>query len=303
MPRALRAESPRPPTALQVLPALVHVQTHLDDNLSLAALAGHAGQSPFQFHRRFKGAVGETPKQYVDRLRLEWSAFRLIMHRASITTIALECGFQNHETYARAFRRRFGTTPSAYRDRHRFTTPGAGGREGKRRRLEEQLEGYELSATRVQEFAELHLAFIRHLGPYETVTDEYWHRLDQWWRRRRLPGLPIYLGIAHDAPGITPPDKLRFDAAVRLPGPIDAEPGIGYQTLTPGTAAVTRHVGPYHTLPAAYGVIFSRLPTLINYRIVGLPCVEVFHTARVDARHELNQTDICIPVALQRAVT
>jgi AraC family transcriptional regulator len=291
------------PDALQVLPSLVHVQLHLEGDLSLAALARQAGQSPFQFHRRFKSAVGETPKQYVDRLRLEWSAFRLVMHRASIAAIAFECGYRDHETYARAFRRRFGTTPTAYRNRHRFTAPGAGAKGGKRDRLEELLEGYELSATRVQEFAQLHLAFIRHVGPYETVSDEYWHRLDEWWRRKRLPGLPIYLGIAHDAPGITPPEKLRFDAAVRLPGPIEAEPGIGYQTLTIGEAAVTRHVGPYRTLPAAYGVIFSRLPTLTNYRVVGLPCVEVFHTARVDARHELNRTDICIPVTLKKAVS
>ena len=289
--------------AAQVLPTLVHVQTHLEDDLSLAALARQAGMSPFQFHRRFRGAVGETPKQYVDRLRLEWSAFRLIMHRAGIAAIAFECGYRDHETYARAFRRRFGTTPTAYRDRHRFTTPGAGATGGKRRPLEELLEGCQLSATRVQEFSELHLAFIRHVGPYESVSDQLWHPLEEWWRRRRLPGRPIFLGIAHDAPGITPDNKLRFDAAVRLPQPVETGPGIGFQTLTLGEAAVTRHVGPYGTIPAAYRTIFSRLKQLSGYHVVGLPCIEVFHTARVDARHELNQTDICIPVSRVRGVS
>lgn len=187
MSRVTKPILPRAPGVLQVLPTLVHVQTHLDEDLSLAALARGAGQSPFQFHRRFRAALGETPKQYVDRLRLEWSAFRLVMHRASITTIALESGFRSPETYVRSFRRRFGMTPTAYRDRHRFVAPD---REAKnRRRLEEVLDGYELSQTRVQEFADLHLAFIRHVGPYETVTDEYWDRLLRWWKRRRLPGV------------------------------------------------------------------------------------------------------------------
>jgi AraC family transcriptional regulator len=300
MPDASKAE--------QVLPTLVHVQTHLEDDLSLAALARRAGMSAFQFHRRFRAAVGETPKRYVDRLRLEWSAFRLVMHRAGIAAIAFECGYQDHETFARAFRRRFGTTPTAYRNLHRFTTPGGGATGGKRRALDELVEGYQLSATRVQVFTELNLAFIRHTGPYESVSDQLWNHLGEWWRRRRFPGRPIFLGIAHDAPGITPDNKLRFDAAVRLPGPpslrsAEPERGIGFQTLTIGEAAVTRHVGPYRTIPSAYRVIFSRLKRLTGYDVVGLPCVEVFHTARVDARHELNQTDICIPVSRKRSVS
>jgi DNA gyrase inhibitor GyrI len=165
------------------------------------------------------------------------------------------------------------------------------------------LEGYELSQTRVQEFADLHLAFIRHIGPYETVKEEYWHRLDAWWRRRGLRGRPIFLGIGDDAPGITAPDRLRFDAAVRLPGPIESGPEIGYQLLALGPAAVTRHIGPDRSLPMAYGTIFSGLASLRGYRIVGLPSVEIYHTARIDAGHELNQTDICVPVAFQRSVS
>jgi len=46
----------------------VHIQAHLDQDLSLDALASHVGLSKYHFHELFKSATGETPKIYVERL-------------------------------------------------------------------------------------------------------------------------------------------------------------------------------------------------------------------------------------------
>ena len=100
----------------KLLPLLVHIQAHLDGDLSLAALSRKAGLSPSYFHRLFKAAIGETPGDYVMRLRVERGAFRLLLHDARLVDVALDCGFQNHETFIRAFRRVLGKTPSEYRE-------------------------------------------------------------------------------------------------------------------------------------------------------------------------------------------
>jgi AraC family transcriptional regulator len=110
------------------------------------------------------------------------------------------------------------------------------------------------------------------------------------------------MGIGHDAPMATPPDKLRFDAALVVPGPFDADGLIGYQLLPGGTHAVTTHVGPYETLGAAYATIFPRLAAFKDYLPVGLPAVEVYHTARINVRFALNHTDLCLPMRRQRVV-
>ena len=98
---------------------LVHIQSHLDEDLSLASLSSMASLSPGQFHRSFKAMIGETPKEYVARLRLERAAFRLLIHDATLLELALDCGFKSHETFTRAFRRRFGMAPNPYRARER----------------------------------------------------------------------------------------------------------------------------------------------------------------------------------------
>ncbi len=155
---------------------------------------------------------------------------------------------------------------------------------------------FEISATKVIPLRPAHLAFRRHVGPYESVPESLFDELEEWATRRALPGPPVWMGIGHDAPGTTPPEQLRFDAALVVPGPFAPEGRIAYQLLPGGPFAVTTHAGPYDTLPAAYAAIFPRLLALPGHRLVGLPAVEIYHTTRVNVRYRLNHTDLCLPV-------
>lgn len=66
-------EAPEDPIQ-DVVPLLIDFERNLDRETSLESLAGQYGYSPFHFHRFFSSTVGETPKRYVDRLRLERAA-------------------------------------------------------------------------------------------------------------------------------------------------------------------------------------------------------------------------------------
>jgi len=99
-------------------PLLVYIQANLDHDLALATLGSRANLSPHHLQRVFKAAIGETPKAYVTRLRVERAAFCLLAHESPVAEIAANCGFQNPETFIRAFRRRFGVSPRAYRSRN-----------------------------------------------------------------------------------------------------------------------------------------------------------------------------------------
>jgi len=197
----------------RLLPVLVHIQANLDQDLSLQVLAKRARLSPFHFHRLFRSTVGETLKQYTQRLRLERAASRLIIHDSTILDVALDSGFQCHETFSREFKRRFQVTPKSYREWGRgemraLSAPG----------LDEFYNDFELSETKVARLAQLHVAFIRHVGPYETVTDILWHTLADWAKSKRLPADLTFLGIAQDAPGLTAPERVFTRSCDRTPG-------------------------------------------------------------------------------------
>jgi AraC family transcriptional regulator len=278
----------------RLLPVLVHIQANLDQDLSLEALANRARLSHFHFHRLFRSAVGETLKQYTQRLRLERAANRLVINDAAILDVALDSGFHSHETFSRQFKRRFQVTPKDYRKwargeikRSSVSTPP----------LDELYAEFELSKTTVTRLAQLHVAFIRHVGPYESVTDTLWQRLEEWAKSKRLPHDLIFLGIAHDAPGVTPPERLRFDAAIVVPKPFSPDGVVGHQELGPAEFAMTTHVGHYRTLPKAYATIVQRVAQLKKFRLDGLPAIEVYRTTRVDASHDMNHTEIYLPVS------
>ena len=99
-----------------LLPVLVHIQAGLDQDLSLAALTQTSGLSESTLKRRIEATTGETPRRYVERLRLERAASQLMLRQSTVLHIALDNGFRSHEVFTRAFVRHFGMPPSVWRD-------------------------------------------------------------------------------------------------------------------------------------------------------------------------------------------
>lgn len=112
------SERAQPLTLVQVNRVAEFVQTHLNHNLSLAALAEQTGFSPYHFARLFRKATGESPHQYVLRQRIAHAARLLVAGELSLAQIALECGFANQSHFTQAFRRQLGCTPGVFQREH-----------------------------------------------------------------------------------------------------------------------------------------------------------------------------------------
>ena len=90
---------------------------------TLDELAGAAPFSRFHFHRIFAALVGETLQAFIRRLRMDRAANMLAFAPdVSVTDVAMSCGFSSSQNFARAFRERFGMTPSEYRRRRHYRT-------------------------------------------------------------------------------------------------------------------------------------------------------------------------------------
>jgi AraC family transcriptional regulator len=95
----------------QINEVLNYILEHLKDDLSLEKLAGIANYSPFHFQKIFKQVVGESPKQYIMRAKLESAEHFINIHKTkSITEISIDCGFSSPSAFARAFKKYFGVS-------------------------------------------------------------------------------------------------------------------------------------------------------------------------------------------------
>lgn len=275
---------------------LTHIQAHLDGDLSLKALSAVAGCSPPYFARQFAAKLEETPKHYISRLRLERAALRLILLDDSILDIALDSGFSSHESFCRAFRCRFGVAPRIYRKEGRLL---AGDEQDLPQRVDAAAP-VSLSNTVVRTLHPMSLAFLRHTGPYELVPIGLWDTLIDWAHRHRIPTPHILMGIAHDAPGITPPNKLRFDAAIRVPHEFRTRGRVGHMPFTGGLYALTTSVGPLASIPTAYQAIMRRVRRDRLLNCLGVPCLEFYRVNRVATNLSIVSTEIAIPVRRRR---
>jgi AraC family transcriptional regulator len=100
---------------------------------------------------------------------------------------------------------------------------------------------------------DIRIAGIRHIGPYQEIGREF-GRLGGLLKGPPPPGSQM-LALYHDDPAVTPPDKLRSDAALTLPGKTPSASGLIEQHVPAGRYAKTIHKGGYEGLPAAWAAL------------------------------------------------
>ena len=95
------------------------IPDHLDEDLSVPALARRAPMSERNFARAFRRETGMTPAAYVEAARVESARIALETGELPVENVAAQSGFGTVETMRRAFRRRVGVARRDYRTRFR----------------------------------------------------------------------------------------------------------------------------------------------------------------------------------------
>ncbi|QJB56025.1 AraC family transcriptional regulator [Pseudodesulfovibrio sp. zrk46] len=265
---------------------LKHIHDHIDDSMALEELAEIACFSAYHFHRIFSGMVGESVKSYIRRIRLERAAVMLKHNDTSVTDIAFDAGFETHESFTRAFSSMFGISPLGYRKAHNV-------------RLDQQQPTYWKEITmeaKVIEMEAVHVAYVRHTGPYEECHPA-WETLCNWaGPKGLLANTPRFIGICHDEPEITPPDKIRYDACVQVNEELETESPVGTKTIPAGRYATTLHKGPYTKLAATYEQLCGQWLPQNGYELEAKPSFEVYLNDCTITPEEDLLTEVYIPV-------
>ena len=292
MPGAARSEY-----AARMHRVVEYIDYHLDAPLELDVLAAVANFSAFHFHRLFTAWMGETLGEYVRRRRLEVAAQRLAAQpRLAVTQVALAVGFGSTEAFSRAFKARFGQTPTAWRDAE----------VSKRDQFDRNLDQAEQSPARqdgsmkvtIVDRPPTTIAYLRHVGPYGKEVSDFWmQEVDPWMRTNNLYGRPRY-GISLDDPGVTAPDKLRYDAAVEV-APDFTGTGSYHKTVLPGGKyAVGQFQGDDRAIGDAWGWIIREWLPDSGMQLDARPFFEHYPVdAKYDGATGQFECEICIPIA------
>jgi AraC family transcriptional regulator, arabinose operon regulatory protein len=94
---------------------LQYIEAHLTDNLTVEELAQIAHFHPNYFIQLFKNFTGNSPIQYINRVRLEKAKHLLTMTELNVSAIADAVGLEL-SYFSRMFREHNGVSPTAYRE-------------------------------------------------------------------------------------------------------------------------------------------------------------------------------------------
>lgn len=218
---------------------LDYIELNLGEPLSTEHLSQVANFSKFHFHRQFAEYIGTSVGRYILLLRLRRASYQLAFDRShKIIDIALDAGFENPESFTRAFRNSFGQSPSEFRrqpdweswhERYRFRIP--------ERKQTVQVDIVDFKTTRI--------AVLEHRGPTERVNDS----VGQFIAWRKASGLSPKessrsFGIAYDNPDTTEAAKFRFDLCGEVSDEVPPNPqGVVTKSIPGGRCARVRHYG------------------------------------------------------------
>jgi AraC family transcriptional regulator len=292
---------------------LAHIDQHLDQPLDLNALAEVAHFSPFHFHRLFSAWMGETVGDYLRRRRIDVAAMRLASQpRTKILNIALSVGFGSAEAFTRAFKSRFGCSPtiwrtqqSALRDKH--SNPGqANGNPSQTSAIlftehDDSQKPNKESPMKVSliDRQPVTIAYLRHLGPYGEPISRFWHETYvPWATMNKLGPDHARYGISHDDPSITAPEQCRYDACAEVAPDFVASGGAHKTTIPGGRYAVLGFKGTANQIGEAWaGLLRDWLPSS-GLQLDARPCFEYYpQGAGYDPSTGAFECEICIPVA------
>jgi AraC family transcriptional regulator len=289
-----------------------YISHNIERDLSLEEIAKVAAFSPFHFHRVFKAVAGETTGEFTRRLRIELAANRMLTRpETGITSIAAESGFSSSQNFARAFRQRFGVSPTEYRERAAKLGKGAAGERkrpesGPAERKAASRETTDLAVTvYIERMPVSTAASVRRIGPYtpETCLPAFGELLG-WAACQPFsasgvpspgPGPGKLIAIYWDNPEVTPPARCRFDCCLIVPPDAAFGPPVFTQRIGGGWWAFCGAEAAPDEIPRAWEAAFRWLVGS-GYGCRSVPCYEIYHN---DAREHPEGKwiiDIAIPL-------
>jgi AraC family transcriptional regulator len=299
-----------------------YIERNMSKKITLSELASVSNFSKFHFHRIFQAMTGETPFQFIQRVRLERAATCLIANpKKTISEIAYDCGFSDQATFARSFRSHFNMPATSWRRNKSIYNNSNPGKTlnnfnqtiGNASQGEYRSSMYYCNESKtikwrtnmslnksveVREIPAMTVAYIRHIGPYKgdsKLFERLFNKLFTWAGPRGLvqqPGMNSII-VYHDDPEVTEANKLRVSVSITVPEETNVEGEVGKMVIEGGKYMVARFELSPKDFQEAWNWVYGEWLPGSGYQPDDRPCFEMYGE---ECTKEKFIVDICVPV-------
>ncbi|CAA6808111.1 MAG: Unknown protein [uncultured Sulfurovum sp.] len=282
----------------QIKKVTYYIENHLADELDVLVLSKISGYSHYHFCRIFKLNIGESVMSYTTRLRLQRASGEVRRGKKSMIEIALDAGYKTPTGFLKAFKKQFGTTPTAYKSSQKF--------------LHNHYKELKMENIEVVERDEVYVVFTREMGDYDTSSKIAWTRLSTELNAlgERFQEKPAKIemnldiekgetiGICHDDPQVTDTANTRYDAALSWgKDEIDELANYDFETksIAGGQYAKTFYKGSYKKAEEAWYGLYAWIEESA-YEFRDEPAFEKYLNAHLTEDESEIETEIYVPI-------
>ncbi|PKP06982.1 MAG: AraC family transcriptional regulator [Bacteroidetes bacterium HGW-Bacteroidetes-5] len=290
-----------------------YIESNLEKPMTLEELAQVANFSKFHFNRIFLSIVGETPFQFIQRVRIEKAATLVLTdNKSTISEIAYRCGFSDISVFSRSFKHYFKISASAYRakknDNSNLSQQHSNRSQVDGRPLHyfcPELKTFKLrtnmelnKSVEVKELPKMTVAYIRHIGPYkgdDKLFERIWNKLFSWAGPRGLIGGKDFMSLViyHDDPNVTIEDKLRMSVCITVPPGTRVDGEVGKMEIEAAKYVIARFELTAQDFQQAWDWVYGEWLPASGYQPDDKPCFEMYPEEPKDGKFVV---DICVPV-------
>ncbi|MEK3806738.1 AraC family transcriptional regulator [Metabacillus sp. SLBN-84] len=283
-----------------------YIEEQLHKKLTLTHLAKVSTYSPYHFHRLFSEFTGETPADYVKRLRLEKAAHSLIYEpEKPVTDIAMDCGFSSLSYFTYTFHDTFQHSPKVWREGgylEKFPRVYVNSKKSKqdssKRKENTQPPGYtgfqwlNLNKVKVMVLPKRDVILKHRIGEYSAEISQTWEHLYRYCKAREIMNeSTMLIGVPRNNPYLTPPEKCRYDCCISIEGNHAIE-GLEISSFDGGKYAVYEFEEPLNysmrkQLIECYSELYSYWLPKSGFRHLGNP-VEIVQITSIAGSLELE---------------
>ncbi len=275
--------------------AVDYIESHLDDDVTTADVAGTVGLSMWHFHRVFHAVTGATIQEYARLRRLDRAAHALLETRRPIVDIAFDGRFESQEAFTRAFRKAYGMPPGKFRSSGRHL-PYLGIRRLTTARLRHLQGGITMEPSIVRKAAFTVVGMEYHGRNENNEIPALWEsflpRMDEIQHQVSTEGS---FGLCIGDPDYKQTGVFRYVAGQAVTEGATVPDGMVAVTVPEATYAVFTHRGTLETLGQTYDYIYGTWLPTSGRELADTPDFE-FYDNRFDATSPSSEMDIYVPL-------
>ena len=269
--------------------AISYIFENLDEKLTVDEVADYCGYSKFHLMRLFKEYTGEAIYQFIKRIRLERSAWRLKVEKdKSVTEIGEDYGYSS-SNFATAFKKHLDVSPEKFRERSEKLVEQSSFAHGV---LIDEIEGNEEKIT-VEELPGFFVIYERRKGNYHNMSEEWCKFVEKY--RNFVTDDTLYIECTIDDPSITDENQCMYELCqtIRPDSPALKDAEFLTQTFDAGKYAVYHFKGFPQLMYIVYQEIFCRWLSRTNNHLDERPILDIYRKIGDDGYMEI---DICFPL-------